>query len=235
MPRLATPDGASLRWEETPGEGVPVLLLHGVLSSCDAWRGVAARLAAAGRRVLLLDDRGHGGSSPDVRDWSPQAAARDALLLLRHAAPEGAHLVGHSRGATAASWIAVEEPTLARSLALVASPPQATEVFRATFRRQLAHAKDERARAALRYLSEIPDDDFPTYALRQYRGRALVVEAEDDPLYGPTSTLFWRAFLPYADFERVPGGHEFFRESPEKEAWLADRLLRHLAEAEKVA
>ncbi|GEM_PF-6569243 len=228
--RLA--DGATLRYDERPGRDPAILLAHGVLDDASLWAGVADRLAAAGRRVLLPHSRGHGASEPwrAGMDWSPRAEAADLTELLRRAAPEGAHLVGHSRGATALSWIAVEEPDFARSLALVASPPQASEAFRARFRDRLARARDPREAEALRYLSSIPDDDFPAESLRRWRGRALVVEAGRDPLYGPTSTLFWRAFLPFAEFERLDdAGHDVPRERP---GWLADRLLRFVAAAE---
>ena len=233
MPTFPLHD-ALLSYEELRGEGAPVVLLHGVLDRADAWGPVARRLHRAGRRVLLPHARGHGGSSawrPGM-DWSPVAEARDVGLFLRGLAPEGAHLVGHSRGGTSAGWVAVEEPALVRSLAVVASPPQASEVFRAHFRRLLERETDPRRADALRYLAAIPEDDFPTHALRRYRGRALVVEAEDDPLYSPTHTMFWRMFLPYAGFERAQGGHRFFAESDEGAAWLAERLLRHLAGAE---
>lgn len=213
-----------LHHEDLPGADPPFLLLHGILDSMEAWRPTATRLQAAGHRVLLLDDRGHGKSAPwePGMDWSPIAAANDAAALLDRLGVSGAHVVGHSRGATAASWLAVDRPDLVRSLTVVASPPQASEVFRAAFRRR-SH-RDAREADAFRYLSSIPEDDFPAHALRGYRGRALVVEAEDDPLYSPTGTLFWRAFLPYADFERVPGGHRFFADDAGAE-WLAMRLL----------
>lgn len=195
----------------------PILLLHGALDTPDVWSRVAPRLEAAGWRVAL--DRSEALSPVDE-------AARLAKTL---SAP--VHLVGHSRGGTAAGWLAAERPELARSLAVVASPPQASEAFRAAFRKRLerAPAADH---ATLEYLARIPDDDFPQHALRRYRGRALVVEYEDDPLYSPTQTLFWRMFLPYADFERVPGGHRAFAESDEAAAWLASRILRHLEHAE---
>lgn len=227
-------DDAPLRHEELPGEGPPFVLLHGVLDGPALWARVARRLNAAGRRVLLVHARGHGASPPwrPGMDWSPLADARDVVDLLRREAPEGAHLAGHSRGGTSACWAAVEEPGLVRSLAVVASPPQASEVFRAHFRRLAQRETEPRRLDALRYLSTIPEDDFPTHALRRWRGPALVVEAEDDPLYSPTHTMFWRMFLPYAAFERVPGGHRFPAESEEGAAWLSERLLRLASEAE---
>lgn len=197
----------------------PILLLHGVLDAPDAWRSVAKRLEDAGRRVLLHDAR--------TLPPPPQATAEDARRHLP------AHVVGHSRGATAGAWLALDHPDEVRSLTVVASPPQASEAFRAHFRHRIPHACDARERATLEYLATIPDEDFPAAALRRYRGRALVVEYEDDPLYGPTQTLFWRAFLPYAEFERIPGGHRAFAQSEEAAEWLAARVLAHVEAAER--
>lgn len=198
---------------------LPVVLLHGVLRAPRDWDAVAARLRDAGWRVHV----------PSVPDAPPSPAEAWPLVeeVVRKVAPGGAHLVGHSRGATLASWLAVESPDLAASLTVVASPPQASEAFRAHFRREHERAPDP----TLAYLARIEDDDFPAHALRRYRGPALVVEAGDDPLYSPTHTLFWRAFLPYAAFERVEGGHAFFTRDPGA-SWLADRLLRHLEAAD---
>lgn len=196
----------------------PILLLHGVLDGPAAWETVAHHLREAGHKIIVP------AAPEDAR--TPQEVADAARAHLP------AHLVGHSRGGTAASWLAVEMPEAARSLAVVASPPQASEVFRAHFAKRVDRARSPRERSTLEYLAAIPDDDFPQHALRRYRGRALVVEYEDDPLYGPTQTLFWRMFLPYADFERVPGGHRAFAENGEAAAWLARRILAHVEAAE---
>ena len=201
--------------------GASIILLHGALDTPRAWDRVAPRLRAAGWRVLL--DEAHDAPSPIAQ------AERVAATL----SEGGAHLVGHSRGATAAAWIAAERPELASSLAVIASPPQASEAFRAAFRKRLASAREDE-RATLAYLAEIPDDDFPQHALRRYAGSALVVEYEDDPLYSPTHTMFWRMFLPYAAFERVPGGHRAFAEDDAAAEWLARRVGEHVAGAERL-
>lgn len=231
----ASPRVASLHADTWPGEGAPIVLLHGVLDAPDSWSRVARRLRDTGRAVMVVHARAHGRSPPWERgmDWSPLADAEDVADLLHEKAPEGAHLVGHSRGGTTASWLAVEWPHLAQSLAIVASPPVANEVFRARFRERLARAEDARSREALDYLSGIPEDDFPQHALRRYRGPALVVEVGDDALYSPTHTMFWRLFLPYAELERVEsGGHRFFADHDDGAAWLARRILRHVHAAE---
>lgn len=198
----------------------PVVLLHGILGSPDDWSRVAPALRAAGFEVHALEDASTG---------SPRDEASLLAPAIENVGP--AHLVGHSRGGTVASWIAAERPDLAASLAIVASPPQASEAFRAHFRRK-GEREGGRERAAYEYLAHVPDEDFPTHALRRYAGRALVVEAGDDPLYSPTHTLFWRAFLPYATFERVEGGHAF-HQTAEGARRLVEMLLRHLAEAER--
>lgn len=197
----------------------PILLLHGVLDGPTAWDAVARRLAAAGYNVRV--------PGAPAGALTPQEVA-DAMA--QHLP---AHVVGHSRGGTAAGWLATQRPDDVLSLAVVASPPQPSEAFRAHFRQRIPRARTPEQRATLEYLATIPDDDFPQHALRRYAGRALVIEYEDDPLYSPTHTLFWRAFLPYADFERVPGGHRAFAESADAAAWLAERVLAHVRAAEK--
>ena len=193
-----------------------ILLLHGALDGPRAWDLVAPRLRAAGHEVVVHD----ACELPD----DPMSVAEAAAPLLP------AHVVGHSRGGTSAGWLAVEREKDVLSLAIVASPPHASEAFRAAFRKRLPRARDERERRTLEYLATIPDEDLPQHALRRYRGPALVIEYEDDPLYSPTHTMFWRMFLPYAAFERVPGGHRAFAESDPGAEWLAARIDEHVRE-----
>lgn len=60
--RIRSFDGTELAVHET-GEGRPLLLLHGLFSSAETnWIkfGHAARIAAAGYRVIMPDLRAHG-------------------------------------------------------------------------------------------------------------------------------------------------------------------------------
>jgi len=67
----------TLHWTEV-GEGLPVLLLHGLSDSHRTWREIWPRLP--GRRVLMLDLPGHGMSSrpdaPYTLDWNATQVAR---------------------------------------------------------------------------------------------------------------------------------------------------------------
>ncbi len=80
------------------GDGPPVLLAHGGGQTRLAWRGTAARLAAAGFFAVAVDLRGHGDSDRAV-DYSLDAFRDDIVVLagrLGRPALVGASLGGNS-------------------------------------------------------------------------------------------------------------------------------------------
>lgn len=101
---------------------VPLVLLHGLTSDRSTWARIAPELAAAGYRVLALDQRGHGGSArtgtysfEEMREDLRQFA--DALGLDRFA------LGGHSMGGTVSELFAERYPGRLTGLFVVDSPP----------------------------------------------------------------------------------------------------------------
>ena len=71
------------------GKGDPIVLVHGFGSSKEAnWvdPGWVTTLTAAGRRVIALDNRGHGASTKlyDPADYDRAAMAEDVRALLDH-------------------------------------------------------------------------------------------------------------------------------------------------------
>ncbi|ODP38343.1 alpha/beta fold hydrolase [Sphingomonas turrisvirgatae] len=101
--RYAGFDDAELSWREI-GDGRPVLLIHGYFSDAEVnWvkYGTAARLVAAGFRVIMPDLRAHGSSARphDAVAYPPDALAMDAEALIAHLGLSDYDLGGYSLGA----------------------------------------------------------------------------------------------------------------------------------------
>ncbi len=106
---------------EWPGEGPPLLLLHGFLEHGHAFDLVAPRIAAAGHRVLALDLRGHGDSgwvgAGGYYHFADYAA--DLGLVTRALGLERFALLGHSMGGAAAINYAGTEPERVAALVTI--------------------------------------------------------------------------------------------------------------------
>jgi pimeloyl-ACP methyl ester carboxylesterase len=105
------------------GEGEPIVLVHGFASRKEVnWvaPGWTRTLTGAGRRVIALDDRGHGESSKlyDAADYHTSLMAEDVRALLDHLGIERADVMGYSMGARIAAFLAVRHPARVRALVL---------------------------------------------------------------------------------------------------------------------
>ena len=92
------PAGHELSVRQRAGEGRPFLLVHGLSSNARLWDGVSAALAAAGHRVVAVDQRGHGRSGSADGDMSYDAVAADLAALCGVLELEQPLLVGQSWG-----------------------------------------------------------------------------------------------------------------------------------------
>src|SRR6476646_348679 len=90
-------DGVRLRATRWTGEGVPVLLLHGLASTRRFWDLVVPELA--GHPLLALDQRGHGDSDRPDGPYDGATVVRDALTALDAVGLSRVVVVGHSWGA----------------------------------------------------------------------------------------------------------------------------------------
>ena len=100
---LTAADGVRLAWHEL-GEGRPVVLIHGYISSADMnWIrfGHAAKVAARGFRVIMPDLRAHGQSDAphDPAKYPPDVLADDGFALIDHLGLTDYDLGGYSLGA----------------------------------------------------------------------------------------------------------------------------------------
>ncbi len=102
------------------GEGDPILLIHGFASNKDVnWNypGWVDLLVKNGRRVIAIDNRGHGesGVSYDPADYGAPTMAEDARALLDHLQIEQADVMGYSMGARISAFLALNHPQRIRS------------------------------------------------------------------------------------------------------------------------
>jgi len=74
--------GINLNIREWPGPKRAFVLLHGLVSNSRTWDLVAERLAAAGHRVVAVDQRGHGHRpKAGIGEKIKSALTRHAALL----------------------------------------------------------------------------------------------------------------------------------------------------------
>ncbi|MGE5159428.1 MAG: alpha/beta fold hydrolase [Gemmatimonas sp.] len=105
------------------GEGDPILLVHGFASSKNVnwvYPTWVSELRKSGRRVVALDNRGHGESEKlyDPADYSIPAMASDVVALMDHLDIARADVMGYSLGARMTAWLGLREPGRLRSAIL---------------------------------------------------------------------------------------------------------------------
>jgi len=115
--RIAHADGRRFAYVEIDGAGPPLLLLHGFSDSSRSFSLLAPELA--GRRLVIPDLPGHGGSAPGS-DWTPSALAKDMSAFVSAAGLKRSVLVGHSLGSMVALEMAALHPGLFSGLVLLA-------------------------------------------------------------------------------------------------------------------
>ncbi len=105
------------------GEGEPIVLVHGFASTKEVnWLlpGWFTALTKAGRRVIALDNRGHGASSKlyDPAAYHSATMAEDVRALLDHLKIERADVMGYSMGSRIAAFLSLKHSARVRSAIL---------------------------------------------------------------------------------------------------------------------
>lgn len=101
------------------GEGDPIVLVHGFASSKNVnwvYPTWVSELKKHGRRVIALDNRGHGDSTKlyDSEQYGIGTMAADVRALLKHLDIARTDMMGYSMGGRITAYIAYSHPELLR-------------------------------------------------------------------------------------------------------------------------
>ncbi|GAA3524794.1 alpha/beta hydrolase [Aeromicrobium panaciterrae] len=105
------------------GSGDPVLMLHGYPQNLAMWARIAP-LLASDHTVVCTDLRGYGDSDKpaqdaDLANYSFRRMAQDQVDVMRMLGFDRFHVIGHDRGARTAHRMALDHPSVVRSLAVL--------------------------------------------------------------------------------------------------------------------
>ncbi|KAF0807384.1 alpha/beta hydrolase fold protein [Alcanivorax xiamenensis] len=146
------------------GQGIPVVLFHGLNGNAESWRYQLHDLAH-GMEMWAWDAPGYGDS--DIAGETLDDLAGVAIEFIKRISPGPVNLLGHSMGGLVAMRVAMLEPDRVRRLVLSCTHPG--------HGLSAAAATDERYQRRLRELQELPG---PVYGERRARG---MLPADTDP------------------------------------------------------
>ncbi|MBN8904122.1 MAG: alpha/beta fold hydrolase [Rhodospirillales bacterium] len=112
-----------------PDTGTTVCMTHSLASDSGMWQEQVPPLLSAGFRVLRIDMRGHGGSTPAAGDYTMSALAADVVAVLDRLRIARVHYIGLSIGGMIGQAFAIEHADRVLSAmwcdTMPATPPNA--------------------------------------------------------------------------------------------------------------
>jgi pimeloyl-ACP methyl ester carboxylesterase len=221
-----TVDGAQIYYEvHGPSGGTPLVLLPGGGSTIGATYGRFLPLLARKRRIIAIEEQGHGRSTARPGPQRFETSAEDVAAVLAHLKIANADVFGFSNGASIALQVAIRQPALVRKLVFASSftkkaGAQAglwTMLQSASFADMPQPLKDEFLKvnpdtAALRRMHDMDLErmhsfiDVPDDQTRAVRAPALILLGDRDVVL-PQHAVELSRLLPSARLLIVPGGH----------------------------
>jgi pimeloyl-ACP methyl ester carboxylesterase len=215
-------DGTKLYYE-VKGEGYPVVLIHGFISTSESWTRspLHSDLINNGFKVIILDQRGNGKSDKphDLKAYENDAEAKDIIGLMNYLSIKKYAAVGYSRGSIIASRLLVldknaEAVVLGGMGSAFTNPnwPRREMFYRALsgepveeLAAMVKYVKESgRDQRALAYLQKAQPSTSPQ-ELNQEKKPVLVICGDQDEDNGSSKEL--SEMIPGSVYKRVPGKH----------------------------
>jgi pimeloyl-ACP methyl ester carboxylesterase len=114
------PVGDLSMYYEIHGRGEPLILLHGAYMTIEMMGPMVAGLAGI-RRVIAVEQQGHGRTADLDRSISYEQMADDTAAAIRHLEIDNADVVGYSMGGGVALQLAIRHPDLVRKLVVASA------------------------------------------------------------------------------------------------------------------
>ncbi len=116
--KWATLNGLQFHYRDWGGNGQPIVLLHGLASTCHTW-DLVAPILAENYQVVALDQRGHGESDKPDYGYDFASIVEDLHQFIQTLELEKLIIAGHSWGGDVALEYAVAHPDMPKGLAFV--------------------------------------------------------------------------------------------------------------------
>ena len=244
MPYLSLP-GVDLWYEDSGGDGVPIVFLHAASGTCEGWVYQRPTFTAAGYRCIAYDRRTWGRSRTTGTEQQPGFSGDDLHGLLQSLSLDRVHLVATAAGGITALDYALTHPERVRSLVVAHTIGGVQDEPYLEVQRRLRPPEIQNLPVELRELGpsyrgtdpdgvsrwlEIevasrPDGPVPaqptrepiTYArLETMQVPTLVVSGEADLLSPPALMRMLAEHIPSSRFVSLPeAGHAGFWERPD--------------------
>lgn len=225
--------------EGVPGDGTPLVLLHGGGSTIEVTFSQVLPRFAAHRRVIALEEQAHGRTTDREGPVTFEGSADDVAVLLRHLKVERADLFGFSNGASIALQVALRHPALVRKLVFASSMSKRSGapgafwdyIHRTDFDEMPQSLKDAFLRvnpdpsklrvmhdkdlARMRAFPDVPDE-----RLREIQAPTLILSGDRD-VATPEHAVELSRLIPQARLLILPSGHGEYLEQAETAGLVA--------------
>ncbi len=119
-------DGTQIAYRRI-GKGPPLLVLNGFGATSSDWEPLFIHRLASYSELIVLDNRGIGGSADDGRPFDIARLANDAAHVIETLGFERISILGWSMGGFIAQTLALQHPNRVNKLILLSTDPGGSE------------------------------------------------------------------------------------------------------------